>query len=229
MSQGKIHGTSMETVQVYIVRHGETEENRRKIIQGQLDTPLNLEGEKQADLVARALKDVPFNTCYSSDLRRAASTAERILVHHPKVKLQREIALRERYMGDLQGRVWGDFQGLITDKGDRKEREIREPESPEAVMKRAMTWWNETVVGTNASFILVVSHGAWIRLLVQGLLGDKAIRAVHGITVGRCLNTGVSVIEIPRVVKGRGNLLQFGNVMHLSGPSAGAGAGCGCG
>jgi 2,3-bisphosphoglycerate-dependent phosphoglycerate mutase len=86
----------MGTVRVYIVRHGETEENKQLIVQGQLDTQLNSEGKRQADLTAKALKDVPFDTCYSSDLRRAADTAERILVYHPGVELQTKTVLRER-------------------------------------------------------------------------------------------------------------------------------------
>jgi probable phosphoglycerate mutase len=61
---------------VYILRHGQTEENKQKIIQGQLDTILNPEGERQSDLVANALKDIPFDVCYSSDLQRATSTAK---------------------------------------------------------------------------------------------------------------------------------------------------------
>jgi hypothetical protein len=81
---------------VYIVRHAETEENKQKIIQGQLDTILNSEGERQADLVAKALKDIPFDVAYSSDLKRAMDTAKRILVHHSGVEIQSHIAIRER-------------------------------------------------------------------------------------------------------------------------------------
>ena len=81
---------------VYIVRHGETEDNKQKIIQGQLDTILNSEGEQQADLVAKALKDIPFDVAYSSNLKRATDTAKRILVHHPGVEVQTHIAIRER-------------------------------------------------------------------------------------------------------------------------------------
>jgi len=91
-----LHRTSMDTVRIYIVRHGETEENKQKIIQGHLDTALNLEGERQADLVAKALKDIPFDACYASDLRRAVDTAKRILVYHPDVEVQTQTAVRER-------------------------------------------------------------------------------------------------------------------------------------
>lgn len=116
-------------------------------------------------------------------------------------------------MGDLQGCVWSKYMGVISGKGEGNE--IHHPESPEAVTRRAMDWWNATVVGTTSKHILIVSHGAWIRLLVQGLL-RKAIRAERGVIVGRCLNTGVTVVDIPRE-RGKGKLLQYGNVMHLQG------------
>lgn len=118
-------------------------------------------------------------------------------------------------MGDLQGRVWGNFQGLLSADGEAKI--TRHPESPEAVTRRAMEWWNATVVETSARHILIVSHGAWIRLLVHGLLQRKAIRAERdGVTVGRCFNTGVTIVEVPRE-RGMGKLLQYGSVMHLRG------------
>jgi probable phosphoglycerate mutase len=87
---------------VYIVRHGQTEENKQKIIQGHLDTILNYEGERQADLVATALKDIPFDVAYSSNLKRATDTAKRILVHHPGVEVQTHLAIRERVRRELR-------------------------------------------------------------------------------------------------------------------------------
>lgn len=58
-------------VRVYIVRHGETAENRSGILQGHLDTELNEQGLEQARLVADVLKDVPFSVGMTSDLKRA--------------------------------------------------------------------------------------------------------------------------------------------------------------
>ena len=86
----------MDTVRIYIVRHEGAAENNQKIVQGHLDTRLNSEGERQSDLVAKALKDVPFDTCYSSDLQRAVETAKRVLVHHSGVELQTQLGVRER-------------------------------------------------------------------------------------------------------------------------------------
>lgn len=60
-------------VNVYLVRHGETDENRAMIMQGQLDTKLNAAGLEQAQLAANALENVRFAAAYSSDLSRAAT------------------------------------------------------------------------------------------------------------------------------------------------------------
>ena len=59
-------------VRIYIVRHGETNENRQGIMQGQLNTKLNAAGIEQAQLAANALERVPFQKAFSSDLDRAA-------------------------------------------------------------------------------------------------------------------------------------------------------------
>jgi len=100
---------------IYLVRHGETEENRTGIVQGQLDTLLNDVGVEQSKLVAGALQKVPFDIAYSSDLSRATQvksilsllahgyliltktqTAEAILAYHPDVPLEKQEELRER-------------------------------------------------------------------------------------------------------------------------------------
>ena len=64
-------GSEESVVQVYIVRHGETQENRDGIIQGQRDTVLNAIGLEQARMVGEALKDAKLGIAFSSDLSRA--------------------------------------------------------------------------------------------------------------------------------------------------------------
>lgn len=62
----------MVAARIYLVRHGETEANRREIVQGQLDTHLNKSGIEQAALVSEELQKIPFDEGYSSDLSRAS-------------------------------------------------------------------------------------------------------------------------------------------------------------
>ena len=61
----------MGVVTVYLVRHGETQENREGIMQGHLDTELNAAGLDQARRTADALDRVHFAAAHSSDLARA--------------------------------------------------------------------------------------------------------------------------------------------------------------
>lgn len=61
----------MPRVYVYIVRHGETDENVNGIIQGQKDTVLNDTGRAQSKLAGEALREVKFDIALTSDLKRA--------------------------------------------------------------------------------------------------------------------------------------------------------------
>ena len=61
----------MPTAKIYFIRHGETDENRQGIIQGQLDTDMNEIGLDQSEVVAKELQSVPFDEGFSSDLKRA--------------------------------------------------------------------------------------------------------------------------------------------------------------
>ncbi|KAI0373013.1 phosphoglycerate mutase-like protein [Pilatotrama ljubarskyi] len=222
---------------VYIVRHGETDHNRQGIIQGQLDTPLNAAGVRQAQLAADALEDVPFESdggaAYSSDLQRARKTAEIILEKHPGVKLEITEALRERHMGDWQG-------GSVHNRGDP-------PPNLEPIvdfLSRSVNWWNKTIskhtqrkvaelralestssaqdgleAGERLSefepaHILVVSHGGLIGTLVTNLIGSRKVRAAEGVVVGRCFNASISVIHIEE--DGKGVLVSYADTTHLN-------------
>lgn len=62
----------MVAARIYVVRHGETDENKQGVMQGHLDTRLNDTGIKQAHLAGQALKDIQFDIAFTSDLERAS-------------------------------------------------------------------------------------------------------------------------------------------------------------
>ena len=66
-------------MKIYFVRHGETDWNKERKIQGQVDIPLNEFGRHLARETAKGLRDVPFDVCFTSPLGRARETAEIIL------------------------------------------------------------------------------------------------------------------------------------------------------
>ncbi|BGP30128.1 hypothetical protein JCM10296v2_001880 [Rhodotorula toruloides] len=102
---------SRKTV-VTIIRHGETDYNKAGIVQGHLDVPLNVQGLAQAAVTGRwfAQQGVRFEDGWSSDLVRARKTAELILEPQGEtgVQLRLDDRIRERHLGNLQGKRRGD-------------------------------------------------------------------------------------------------------------------------
>ncbi|TFK42375.1 phosphoglycerate mutase-like protein [Crucibulum laeve] len=199
---------------IYLIRHGETDANRNNIIQGQLDTPLNEAGEKQARLVGEALREVPFDLAFSSDLSRAAKTADAILAHHAEVKLQKQEELRERYMGSLQGSSMAPGARMVSAVDETVE-------NGSEFVKRGVRWWNRRIVDYARSLppretpynILVVSHGGFIGTLTRNLIESRKVKCAKDVVIWKCFNTSISIIELGE--NGKGTLLQYGGIAHL--------------
>ena len=88
----------------YIFRHGETDANIQKRMQGWLDVPLNANGVAQAHTLAQNLSDVSFDCIYSSPLSRALDTAK-IVVGDKDTKIITDGGLREWNLGDFCGHI----------------------------------------------------------------------------------------------------------------------------
>ncbi|MCR5468247.1 MAG: histidine phosphatase family protein, partial [Lachnospiraceae bacterium] len=63
-------------MKLYIIRHGETEWNKEKRLQGRTDIPLSAEGERIAKLTAEGMRDIKLDYIFSSPLNRAYTTAK---------------------------------------------------------------------------------------------------------------------------------------------------------
>jgi broad specificity phosphatase PhoE len=93
-----------KTIVLTVVRHGQTDANKKRLVQGFIDTPLNEFGEKQAETAGKALKDVIFHQVYSSDLKRAHRTCQHILEQNKVSKISssdivQDDRLREQNFG----------------------------------------------------------------------------------------------------------------------------------
>ena len=66
-------------MKLYLIRHGQTEWNRSRKLQGQADIPLNSAGRAEAEKLAVALQKHTFRRAFSSPLCRAMQTAEIVL------------------------------------------------------------------------------------------------------------------------------------------------------
>src|SRR5690606_10907779 len=86
----------------YFLRHGETDWNRRRIMQGHTDTPLNACGVEQAKSIARDIADLEIATICCSPLLRARQTAAEVNapLNRPVVIID---ALKECAFGVYEG------------------------------------------------------------------------------------------------------------------------------
>lgn len=88
---------------ILLARHGETEWNTVRRVQGWTDIPLSERGRAQAEALAERLSHVPLSAVYSSDLSRAAQTAA------PTAERQ---GLRVQTLPELREKGFGDWEGL---------------------------------------------------------------------------------------------------------------------
>ena len=96
---------------VCIIRHGETDWNVERRIQGQTDIPLNENGRAQALAMAYNSAHHRFSTVFSSDLSRATETAN-ALAQREDLEVETLPELRERHYGIFQGVVKGEAPEL---------------------------------------------------------------------------------------------------------------------
>lgn len=89
-------------MKIYMIRHGETDWNKERKLQGQVDIPLNAFGRHLAEETAPALKDIPFSAVYTSPLSRAKETAELVMAGR-QVPLIEEPRIVEMGFGEYEG------------------------------------------------------------------------------------------------------------------------------
>ncbi len=108
----------MGATAILLVRHGETDWNRDRRVQGHTDVPLNDEGRRQARALAEELGEGAFDAVYASDLARARETAE-ILAAPCGLDVTQLEALREKNFGTWEGLTDTDVLDRFPDAGPR--------------------------------------------------------------------------------------------------------------
>lgn len=171
-------------MEIYLIRHGETDWNAQGRLQGREDIPLNSDGRNQAIACGVALSEAGFTAIYSSPLKRALETAQEIALYHP-CKVITDPALTERDFGKLSGmtreqRETWEARGLPTGM-----------EPWRALAGRAVASLDRCAgVCGGDSRVAMVSHGAWIRAVLS-------VISKHEIDGGKIQlkNTCISVLR----------------------------------
>lgn len=165
----------MSTKKIYLIRHGQTDYNKRNVVQGSgIDSELNALGRAQAEAFFNMYKDLPFDKVYTSSLKRSIQSVQKFI----------DLGLPHEAHTGLNEISWGDKEGqTITPEGDAYYFSILEEwkagnvtlpikggESPQDVQDRQRPVIDLILSRPEEKTILVCMHGRAIRILLCLLL-----------------------------------------------------------
>ncbi len=167
----------METT-IILVRHGETVDNARQIMQGQTQGELNERGREQALQVTRRLAGESLDAVVASDLHRAIQTAWIIAEPHG-LEVATTPLLRERDWGSFTGRYIPELKGEVWPD---------DIESEEALLQRARQFLIYITTTYPGQRVVAVGHGI-INKAILAVYAGCAMRQVQ-----RMMNAEVRVL-----------------------------------
>ena len=208
-------------LQVYLVRHGETQWNAERRIQGQSDSPLTAKGEQQAQQVAERAKALGITHVIASDLGRTQRTAE-IIADYCECEISLDARLRELDMGVLEQRPIDS----LTEEEEQWRRQLVNGTSdgriPEGESMQELSDRMHAVLATclelpEGSRPLLVSHGMALGCLVSTILGLPAW-AERRLRLRNCSISRIDYQQSPWLASGW-VVETAGDVSHLDAPA----------
>lgn len=150
-------------MEIALVRHGQTDWNRRALLQGTSDIPLNATGRAQAEQAARLLSDEHWTTIVSSPLARAAVTADIIASALCLEVVERDPALVER--------AYGEAEGLTKQEATTRFGTTSWPgtEAFEHLKHRAELAIDSITGRHDVDGLVIVTHGTFIRAFADAV------------------------------------------------------------
>ena len=220
-----IHGSPLPPIKknhngsrLLLVRHGETEWNRQKRFQGQIDVPLNNNGHAQARRASEFLATIKIDKAFSSPMLRPKDTALEILSKHPNINLELLDELKEishgRWEGKFEHEIEAEFAGqLALWQAQPETVQMPEGENLQQVWDRVAVVWQKIVQSVPAGeTALVVAHDAVNKAILSLLFGFTP----EQFWVFKQGNGGVSVIDYPQGVQDKPVLQSCNITTHLS-------------
>ncbi len=166
----------MQNKKIYLIRHGQTEYNRRGVVQGSgIDAPLNETGWMQAQAFFDAFNDIPFQHIYTSVLQRSIQSVQGFI----------DLGIPHTKLAGLNEINWGEKEGKEANAGDSKyytsiikswtsgslDRAIEGGESPNMVLERQKPALQKIISQADESPVLICMHGRAMRIFLCLMLG----------------------------------------------------------
>ncbi|MEI7652924.1 MAG: histidine phosphatase family protein [bacterium] len=167
---------------IYLVRHGQSVKNTKKIVQGNADDHTNvltIQGRAQAQEVANLLKGVDVTKIYHSPLTRAQETAQIIAATHHMLPEQYKL-LHEKKQGSMQGLRHEEMMAkfcdwsLMTEDERLDVKAVPDEESQRELRSRALEVVFDIAQKHPNDTVFAVTHGGFIRAIYT-YLSDKTL------------------------------------------------------
>lgn len=201
-------------LRIFVIRHGQTQYNLDKILQGHIDIDLNDTGRKQAELLGELFKDIDLDGITTSDLVRCQNTVKEITKHKKGIPVLKTYNIRERDMGQVQGMK---LEEALKMYGPEYKNQ---GEGRESFLKRVNSEWKsmvDTAIDRNFLNYGMCTHGGVITLFLNYLHSQEGYKLGEDLSKSDLkvpFNTSVSVIDINKTT--RDAVIQdFGNTKHL--------------
>ena len=203
-------------MRLYVIRHGETSWNVERRLQGRAGADLNENGVRLAEVTARAMKDRPFDLCFTSPLPRAAHTA-RIILGERKIPVIEEPRIMEISFGEWEGLrcappECSEIPNHGFDAFHSDPYAFVPPPGGESIMdvcERTAEFYQELIHNPEYQklTILISTHGCASRAFLRNVYENKE-DFWHG---GVPMNCAVSIID---VVNGQGVLTESDKIYY---------------
>lgn len=200
-------------LELYLIRHGQTDYSRENRFCGAIDPPLNDVGLRMADAFGASYASLPWTAIYASPRQRARQTAE-ALAKRANVEVRTEDGLAEIAYGEWEGMGHEEVKAKWPEayahwSSDVASRGTPGGETAFAVAARAAPVLERLRAHHQSGRVLVVSHKATIRIMVCALLGMD-VRLFRD-----RLGQGVAAVTKFEIKKSGAQLIQLGDVSHL--------------
>ncbi len=169
-------------MKLYVIRHGRTPWNEKGLMQGWVNIKLSETGKKEAKDIREKLKDISFDICISSPLKRTLETAN--IVINGKCKIITDELLIERNLGEFEGKKYAEYEKLkFWDYKLNNDSYGVEPVKD--ILKRTSSFLNN-LKEKKYKTVLIVSHAATIRAINYNIIGYDSntdfleFKPVHG-------------------------------------------------
>ena len=160
-------------MEIYIIRHGRTVWNEKKLLQGSRDIELNEEGREVAKQLGETLKDIKIDRIYSSPLKRAYETAQ-LISGGREIEIVTDNRLRELNFGENEGKSVLEIREDETNpfRYFFSQPELyfapKDGETLEALCKRAREFMEDMIEPHKDEMerVMIVAHGALNKALL---------------------------------------------------------------